>query len=225
MTSDEFLVLFEEALSNVEDIYYGLHYWRDYVWDSNGITTSERRKKQYISFFERYDERVFCYELYHQVRTLIEQWNAHHEQDPSTRLRFQGELRKEIIGDLAELRRQGVVPLSQVFVPDFLLHSPGDFRKQEMVVEVKASHSLTWSHIRDDLQKLNEFIEKYQFGKGLFLAVNASSDRIVRMVTQQRPWIEQNIAHRGRILVWCKRNSNTPLWGRDLAALVAAPHV
>jgi hypothetical protein len=177
----EFVDLFQKALDQVEDKYYGIDH-------------------QSNSLFARYDERVFCYEVYHQVRSLLDKFQGMHP-DAKSPLYFQGELRKPIIrADLA--KEHGVKTLRRRYIPDFLWHSPGNFRHQRLIIEVKSSPSISFKPISDDLTKIQEFMTRYGYEMGMFLVVNNSSDRMYRLLENPRNqlWIRENLPDRSRIL-------------------------
>jgi hypothetical protein len=104
MDTDIFLNLFRQALSQVEAMYYGID-------------------RRHNPIFARHDERVFCYELYHQMRSLMQEYPAGNP-DSFSSLRFQGELRKERISVDTE-EQFNVKALSKPYIPDFLLHALG----------------------------------------------------------------------------------------------------
>jgi hypothetical protein len=88
-----------------------------------------------------YRERVYCYELYHQMRTIWE--------------RFPYSLGGEIDKSGHALFRGG--PYAQA-KPDFLVHMPGDMGQNLAVVEVKpATRSVADLHA--DINKLSWFCD------------------------------------------------------------------
>lgn len=109
---------------------------------------------------ERYEadavlrERVYCYELYHQLRCNLP------EDFPYT---VHGELDKQkhhfIINLLGERR-----------VPDFLIHKPGsmDEAANLVIIEVKTAEC-PLEDAKKDLTKMEEFISKAKYHYGVFL--------------------------------------------------------
>ncbi len=99
-------------------------------------------------------ERVFCYELYYQ-------------------------LRKELGNDFpyslhGELSKQGHLEIdtSNQKVPDFLIHVPGRWDRNEVIIEVK--NQVYCMDIRDDILKINSFINKVNYHFGILLIYNHS---------------------------------------------------
>jgi len=182
-----FLDLFYKVLDKVEELYYGI----------------DQRNN---SILARYDERVFCYELYHQIRSLMDKYVAKNP-GPTSSIRFQGELRKKRIGANAA-KLFDVTALDNKYVPDFLLHSPGDFDYQSLIIEVKSARNITFGPIKKDLMKIQEFITRYRYQMGIFLIVNNSADRIRRLLAKpsNQRWIMENLSDRSRILFLSKEN-------------------
>lgn len=88
-----------------------------------------------------YRERVYCYELYHQLRLLL-------ENEPAlSRYALSGEIDK-----------QGH-PLIRQFAPDFVFHAPGQMDDNLVVVEVKPVNAAT-EGIRKDLETLEYFLSE-----------------------------------------------------------------
>lgn len=98
-------------------------------------------------------ERVFCYELYHQIRYLLDKNN-----DNSV-VRIHGEIDKK--------GHEHINPAN----PDFVIHEPGTNDKNHIVIEVKTN--LSASKFIDDLLKLQDFISFNQchYHRGLFILV------------------------------------------------------
>jgi len=97
-----------------------------------------------------YYERIFCYELYHQMRCLQTQHSDLFE------FKIHGELTKD--------RYEGFGKVT----PDFLIHIPNEVGKEKnrVIVEVKTSKNNA-DEIFKDFEKLNKFIKMdngYQYG-------------------------------------------------------------
>jgi len=98
-----------------------------------------------------YRERVYCYELYHQLRV---DWNG-----------FDFSLGGEVDKGGHPIFRGGPYAGAK---PDFLVHRPGDMERNLACVEVKPC--LRPSHqFRDDLKKLSWFCHNAQYYRGIFL--------------------------------------------------------
>jgi hypothetical protein len=72
---NQFIQFLRESLSGdgVQDLYYGLRYWqntKDYLIQ---VVNNPQLMLDMQEYLERYHERVFCYELYYQLRKRIGQ--------------------------------------------------------------------------------------------------------------------------------------------------------
>jgi hypothetical protein len=97
-------------------------------------------------------ERVYCYELYHQLRAGLK---------PNFKYKLHGEIDKSGHDWIINLFG-GLCPN-----PDFVVHTPGD-RFNLAVIEVKRSKSHI-GEIKDDIQKLLTFIKKVNYYRGILL--------------------------------------------------------
>ncbi|SRR6266487_1390090 len=228
MTVEEFLDLFRKALDRVDSSYYGLllsstdmleyarigeKSLREILWDNDS------RKEEIKDLLDRYDERVFCYELYHQVRASMDELNRQQlgSTDP---FKFQGELRKDIVGKVA-LDYLKLKSLEKIFIPDFLLHSPRDGRSQGLIIEVKSAKNISFNDLHDDLQKIESFIRYYKYQRGISLVINNPASRIkvfLRDPNNQK-WIKENLHNRSRILLICKEHHRADLAEYNLGDL------
>ena len=104
-----------------------------------------------------YRERVYCYELYHQLRHL---WDD-----------FPFSLAGEVDKEGNPHFRNG--PYARV-KPDLLIHVPGDMDDNLAVVEVKSANGLGGT--RGDLQKLSWFCENARYFRGIFLVYGEAGD-------------------------------------------------
>lgn len=97
-----------------------------------------------------YRERVYCYELYHQVRRL---WPT------DTPFLVQGEISKS--------RHPKLLP-GLWKTPDFLIHTPGDMKGNYTIIEVKHSKARN-ENIDDDLEKLSLFQSQVGYQRAIYL--------------------------------------------------------
>ncbi|OPX57696.1 MAG: hypothetical protein A4E25_02071 [Methanobacterium sp. PtaB.Bin024] len=94
-----------------------------------------------------YRERVYCYELYHQLRCVL--------------------------GDLLSYKLQGEMDKSkhpiieENYKPDFIFHIPGTMEENLVVMEVKPVHTQK-NKIKDDIEKLINF-RNYNYFYGILL--------------------------------------------------------
>ena len=99
-----------------------------------------------------YRERVYCYELYHQMRML---WPK------ETPFYLNGEIDKATHPILMELG-------ADFAKPDLLVHTPGYMSGNFAVIEVK-SPAASNSGIRTDLSKLSLFLNAVGYQRGIYL--------------------------------------------------------
>ncbi|MET0438064.1 MAG: methionyl-tRNA formyltransferase-like protein [Devosia sp.] len=99
-----------------------------------------------------YRERVYCYELYHQLRR---QWPI------GTPFSVNGEIDKK--GHL-QVQATGARAAS----PDFLVHIPGSMSGNHAIIEVKPGNGKLHG-IRKDLRTLTEFQEKVGYQRAIYL--------------------------------------------------------
>lgn len=96
-------------------------------------------------------ERVYCYELYHQMRT---RWPTH------LRYVLNGELDKRAHPILRNLGVDHVTP-------DFLVHTPGEMEGNCAIIEVK--HSTVLGGVRKDLETLDLFMRRVGYKRAIYL--------------------------------------------------------
>ena len=178
----EFIQFLRDSLSHdgVQDVYYGLRYWqntKDYLFHA---VNNPQLMSDLQDYFERYHERVFCYELYYQLRKRIEA----SELDYSG-IYLQSEVRKEKLSPQVLAHFEIAMNLNRNYMPDFLLHTPGDFSNQLLVMEVKTNPNILLQHIEYDVQKLAEFMDQstYRYEKGIFLCVNVQPEIVFKMIS------------------------------------------
>jgi hypothetical protein len=98
-----------------------------------------------------YRERVYCYELYHQLRSV---WNG-----------FPFSLGGEVDKMKHPFSENGPYATAK---PDLLVHRPGDMDRNLACVEVKRC-SRASGDFRDDLKKLTWFCRNARYHGGIFL--------------------------------------------------------
>lgn len=107
-------------------------------------------------------ERVFCYELYHQIRQLKDNYGAlrnisiHGEIDKSGHTLFEQNDQKN---------------------PDFVFHVPGNMIRNSCVVEVKGKINQKKELIKD-LNTIGKFILEYNYLFGISICYNYSLSEI-----------------------------------------------
>lgn len=129
---DEFLKCFEIAIDNIKQKFYLVKT----IYESDGIPR----------------ERVFCYELYHQLRLVLSdcyQYDLHGELDKRGHLLISQENQK---------------------IPDFLIHIPGKMNNNQVIIEIK--NQISSSEIFEDLNKIISFIRDVDYNYGILLIYN-----------------------------------------------------
>lgn len=116
-----------------------------------------------------YRERIYCYELYHQMRVG---W------PPKSPFYLNGEIDKAAHPILMELG-------AAYAKPDLLVHTPGYMSGNHAVIEVK-SQAATTKGIRADLRKLAIFISDVGYQRAIYLIygyeVHATFERVQAMI-------------------------------------------
>lgn len=195
------LSLILDALNFVEDSYYVTAYQNVYAirnaLQSRGVWQGE--------IFYRYGERVFCYEFYHGMKVIL-----HHRLRANPQLLggaiLQAEVNKMQVPEL--LDHFGLEQLNGEYAPDFLIHTPGNADYHPCVMEIKAHPNVTINEIFLDLQKLNQFIERYHYHYGFFIAVNSDEDQFSLKLIELGDRINE-LNCRDRITIISKANRNS----------------
>lgn len=99
-----------------------------------------------------YRERVYCYELYHQLRDI---W------PPLTEYYLNGEVDKAAHPILKEIGANRLKP-------DLLVHKPGYMEGNHAIIEVK-SEGARRGAIKNDIEKLSLFINKVRYERAIYL--------------------------------------------------------
>lgn len=117
-----------------------------------------------------YRERVYCYELYHQLRC---RWPA------DTPFCVNGELDKAAHPILRELG-------ADYAKPDLLIHQPGYMTGNHAIIEVKSSNAQR-DGIEKDLRTLSLFLTKVNYQRAIYLVFGyealAAADRVRRVAS------------------------------------------
>ena len=136
---DFLLEVIENAINLVEEPYYNLRT----TYEPNGIVR----------------ERVFCYELYHRMRCILEERKA-------TRLTLNGEVDKRGHINFKRKDRKN---------PDFVFHMPGSMEGNTIVVEVKGKATSSYlDACLKDFNTIVTFVSKYRYRVGVFILYNYS---------------------------------------------------
>ena len=148
---------------------------------------AENVKADYFRLTTTYDtsgivrERVFCYELYHQMRLLMGE---------EVSLFLHGEIDKHGHRDFSALDQKN---------PDFVLHVPGTHEGNTLVIEVKGTIGYPRSKYVADFNNLITFVTRYRYRAGLFLLYNHSMAALKRIIIPPEDF--ENRAVWGRIYI------------------------
>jgi hypothetical protein len=142
-----FLECLYKATSNIEDHYFNT--------------------KVYGSKVQIFRERVYCYELYHQLRKLL---------DDEFPYKLNGELDKQNHPGFHE----NIVGKK----PDFLVHIPGEMKNNLVVIEVKSINNPN-RDIREDLIKLNLFLENAEYFRAILLIYGKGNANIIYRIKEE----------------------------------------
>ena len=143
-------------------------------------------------------ERIFCYELYHQMRCC---W---YDNSP---IKLHGEIDKRGHGGFNQEHQKN---------PDFVFHIPGEFDNNRVIVEVKGNISI--NGIRKDIETLTTFIERYRYRMGVYLIFNYSLSEIRNELLRDSilnisPKIFENIT------IICKKTADMPIEEAKLSTI------
>ena len=132
MEASKYIDVLKKSLSKVEKKYFKL----TTTYELHGIVR----------------ERVFCYELYHQIRKHLGENDI---------LSLNGEIDKRGNIDFEKNDQKN---------PDFVFHVQGENKRNTLVVEVKGK--IIRPSIQKDFRTLLLFVEKYNYTSGAFVLYN-----------------------------------------------------
>lgn len=205
----------EDALENIHEVYHGLNYWHhteEFLYNYGKLAQFLLR-----SYLDRYHERVFCYELYHQVRHSMEN-RLHKNQNiyRADNIFLQSELTKMQVNSFVEIIFK-IRRLAKEYMPDFLLHTPGNFSNQLIVMEVKSTPKLDIDSVIYDLTKINEFISNYQYQKGIFIAINIEDNIRDAFLNKIADWRNEAKPNSSQMTLYFKKDPWTKFTKYNLA--------
>ncbi len=138
-----------------------------------------------------YRERVYCYELYHQMRLL---WPLMSEYV------LNGEVDKAAHPLLRELDADGVKP-------DLLIHTPGYMSGNHAIIEIKHINAKR-RDILKDLHTLKKFMDRVNYERGIYLFYgDLASDKVQSKVNDAAKIKEIDIT---KIELWHHREVGNP---------------
>ena len=141
----------------------------------------------------RFRERIYCYELYHQLRLSLQCF-------PYT---LQGEMDKN--GNSIIHREIGALK------PDFILHEPGTMENNLVVIEVKPLNNTNRLQLKKDLDTLTKFLDLGYYRAihliyGSLIRDDGGISKIIRIYREYMNPTRLN-AYRGKLLLYWHRNN------------------
>lgn len=144
-------------------------------------------------------ERIFCYELYHQMRLI----QTKHDLGG---LVLNGEIDKRGHDNFARIDQKN---------PDFVFHLPGSMAENAIVIEVKGTIANGTDGIKKDLDTLTSFVKNYNYQIGVLIVFNHSLRELAEKCSpafEEFKEIEKEIKE--RIFILCKKE-NKPIEQRS----------
>ena len=144
-------------------------------------------KRDEVEFIKHY-ERIFCYELYHQIRCLQKKLNLNDYV-------IWGEPLKSYFKYIKDGK-----------MPDFLFHKPKT-EDNLIIVEVKMVESLN-SGVDDDFKKIENYLENNNYKIGVFICIGLSADE-TREKIKNKLKDKYNEFYGKDVFLICRNNSET----------------
>lgn len=174
---ESFVEMIKGSLDNVGDEYYKI----TTTYESSGIVR----------------ERVFCYELYHQMRLVqsargLTDVQIHGEIDKSGHIAFDRNSRKN---------------------PDFVFHIPGMMQGNAIVVEVKGKIEGNYQEgVYKDIVTLSKFTDnKHYYHFGVLIIYNYTYDEFLHKIGEfLKNRLQGNKVPTDKIIIICKQSKSIP---------------
>lgn len=136
-----------------------------------------------------YRERVYCYELYHQMRL---RW------PDDTEFYLNGEIDKAAHPILRKLG-------ADYAKPDLLIHKPGYMKGNHAIIEVKSARAST-AGIRKDLRTLSLYVSKVGYQRAIYLIYGYETNAIVERILCVAEEFPESVP----IELWLHRKTGEP---------------
>jgi hypothetical protein len=135
----------------------------------------------------QYGERIFAYELYHQMRIHF----------PSEHGKLHGEYRKG-------LRHVPELEDHRTYIPDLILHQSGTIDSNLLAIEIKTSAKLNIADLLDDIKKLEYYTNprKLNFKMGVMIVTNFSILDACHKDTPKMKQVAEIVRRAPRIAIW-----------------------
>lgn len=135
-----------------------------------------------------YRERVYCYELYHQLRCILGDCFPY-----------------KLYG---EVDKSGHPIIRNAKKPDFIVHKPGDMEYNLVVIEVKpVTVKDSLNELREDLDTLKKFLdEPIKYYKAMMLIYGSIKDDLPKNIKQEI----ENINDQRITVLWHSKPNSKP---------------
>jgi hypothetical protein len=179
----------KEAISGIPDCFY-----RDYPLEWLVENVNESNKNAWKATLVQYNERDWCYELYHQLRLILGKSSSNlpclselFDGQSESHVRLSGESSKQATYNAtdASMKDAGEIRWSKnrnCRIPDILYHDPRTAKNQIFAIEVKRERCIGQvgcKDISDDLVGLVEYTHGLDFRLGFFVGLGIN-DKIFR---------------------------------------------
>lgn len=133
-------------------------------------------------------ERVFCYELYHQMRMIQDKYEL-------TNISLSAEIDKRGHDGFKRQDQKN---------PDFIFHQYGTFKKNEIVIEVKGT---LVRGIFKDFETLNLYCKRYRYKHAYFILYNSDLDELRDFISLNKKYVS-NLKEKmtGDFTIICKKS-------------------
>jgi hypothetical protein len=131
-----------------------------------------------------YRERVYCYELYHQLRSIL----------PC-------ELSYVLAGEVDKKGHPIIHETIGPYKPDFIVHRPGDMRRNLAVVEVKPANT-SLAEFKEDLNHLRQFLDEARYFGAISLVYGELRHERLEAFTVEFGRAFENLVDKQSIFMW-----------------------
>ena len=102
-----------------------------------------------------------------------------------------------------------------------LIHEPNTF-DNDLIIEVKANPKLSIEDMKKDILKIDQFINKYQYKKGIFLAININDGKREQLITNAHllTSLREQITCKNEILLMFRESAQKSTSSYNLAKLL-----
>jgi hypothetical protein len=212
----KFISIIEIALFKIHREYFQTQYNQFYAIRSKLQAFGQYNGRSFV----RHSERGFSYELYFQLRTLINKQRENSIFFPNYFL--QGEIKKMNIHEV--LQEFGYMSLGGGLIPDLLFHIPSQ-DANAFVIEIKAQPELEETEVLYDLDKLSRFLKRFNYKKAIFLAVNITADTITTTIRNNHSAVKNLFGHERladcNIIIKQFPGNDTPVFNKTLTQIFA----